>query len=76
MTVFKAKQLKGKLIFSCEEDEWRYLCWTVLSRGFEEHDMIGPYIFKVYNLGKSTFLCIASYIFMSSLCEYSSFLKI
>ena len=27
MTVFKAKQLKGKLIFSYEEDEWRYLCW-------------------------------------------------
>ncbi len=47
MTVFKAKYFKGKLIFSCEEDEWRYLCWTVLSRGFEEHDMIGPYIFKV-----------------------------
>jgi hypothetical protein len=42
MTVFKAKQLKGKLIFSYEEDEWRYLCWTVLSRCFEEHDMIGP----------------------------------
>jgi hypothetical protein len=32
MIVFKAKQLKGKVIFSCEEDEWRYLCWTVLSR--------------------------------------------
>ncbi len=47
MTVFKAKQLKGKLILSCEDDEWRYLCWTVLSRGFEEHDMTGPYIFKL-----------------------------
>jgi hypothetical protein len=49
MTVFKAKQLKGKLIFSYrEEDEWRYLCWTVLCRCFEEHDMIGPCILKVY----------------------------
>ncbi len=45
MTVFKAKQFKGKLIFSCEEDECRYLFWTVLSIGFEEHDTIGPYIF-------------------------------
>jgi hypothetical protein len=44
MTVFKAKKMKGKLIFSCEEDEWRYLCWTVLGRCFEEHDMIGPCI--------------------------------
>jgi hypothetical protein len=49
MTVFKAKQLKEKLIFSYEEDEWRYfICWTVLSRCFEEHDMIGPCILKVY----------------------------
>jgi hypothetical protein len=48
MTVFKAKKLKEKLIFSYEEDEWRYLCWTVLSRCFEEHDMIGPCILKVY----------------------------
>jgi hypothetical protein len=48
MTVFKAKQLKEKLIFSYEEDEWRYLCCTVLSRCFEEHDMIGPCILKVY----------------------------
>jgi hypothetical protein len=48
MTVFKAKQLKGKLIFSYEEDEWQYLCWTILSRCFEEHDMIGPCILKVY----------------------------
>ena len=49
MTVLKAKQLKGELIFSYEEDEWRYLCWTVLSRCFEEHDiMIGPCILKVY----------------------------
>ncbi len=32
-------------MFSCEEDEWRYLCWTVLSRGFEEHDTTGPYVF-------------------------------
>ncbi len=47
MTVFKAKQLKRKLTFSCEEYEWRYLCWTVLSRGLEEHNMIGPYIFKL-----------------------------
>ena len=39
MIVFKAKQLKGKLIFSYEEDERRYLCWTVLSRCFEEHDI-------------------------------------
>jgi hypothetical protein len=35
-------------MFSYEEDEWRYLCWTVLSRCFEEHDMIEPYILKVY----------------------------
>jgi hypothetical protein len=48
MTVFKAKELKGKLVFSYEENEWRYLCWTVLSRCFEEHDMIGPCILKVY----------------------------
>jgi hypothetical protein len=37
MIFFKAKQLKGKLIFSNEEDEWRHLCWTVLSGCFEEH---------------------------------------
>jgi hypothetical protein len=55
MTVFKAKQLKGKLIFSYEEDEWRYLSvgLHVLSRCFEEHDMnmigrIGPCILIVY----------------------------
>ena len=49
MIVFKAKQLKGKLIFSYEEDEWQYLqYWTVSSRYFEEHDMIGPCILKVY----------------------------
>jgi hypothetical protein len=48
MTVFTEKQLKGKIIFSYEEDEWPYLCCTVLSRCFEEHDMIGPCILKVY----------------------------
>ena len=48
MTVFKTMQLKGKLIFSYEEDEWPYLCWTDLSRCFEEHDMIEPCILKVY----------------------------
>ena len=46
-SVFKAKQLQAKLLFLCEEDEWRYLCWVVFGRCFEQHDMLGPFIVKV-----------------------------